>query len=208
MYLRRSSKPGTLGKDEIMLYVIIGKSSVGKDTIYRRLINDNELDLKTVVTYTTRPLREGETDGAEYNFVSEEEMERLEKEGRVIEKRSYDTVYGKWNYFTADNEGIDLRCGNYVIIGTLESFGKIRDYYGMDNVVPLYIEVDDGERLSRALKREMAQASPKYAEMCRRYLADEEDFSVDNLRKMGINKVFCNNDVDKCVEELKEEIKK
>lgn len=189
-----------------MLYVIIGKSSTGKDTIYRRLISDEELKFQTITTYTTRPLREGETDGIEYNFVSNEEMKKLEREGRVIERRSYNTVYGEWNYFTADDGNIDLQESYYVIIGTLESFEKIRDYYGEDMVVPLYIEVEDGERLSRALKREKEQTNPKFAEMCRRYLADEQDFSVDKLAKLGINKVFKNDDVDKCIVELKKEI--
>lgn len=206
MYLKKNLKPGILGKDEVMLYVIIGKSSTGKDTIYRRLINDEELKLRTITTYTTRPLREGETDGVEYNFVSVKEMERLEQEGKVIERRTYNTVYGEWHYFTADDGNVDLQGAYYVIIGTLESFEKIRDYYGEDIVVPLYIEVEDGERLSRALNREKEQKNPRFAEMCRRYLADEEDFSVDKLAELGINRTFKNNDVDKCIGELKSEI--
>lgn len=207
MYLKRNLRSGISGKDEIMLYVIIGKSSTGKDTIYRRLISDKELKLQTITTYTTRPAREGETDGKEYNFVSESEMNRLEHEGRVIERRTYNTVYGEWNYFTVDDGKINLRDEHYLIIGTLESFEKIRNYFGKDMVVPLYIDVEDGERLSRALAREKAQTIPKYAEMCRRYLADEEDFSVDKLTKLGINKVFNNDNVDKCAGELIEEIK-
>lgn len=60
----------------------------------------------------------------------------------------------------------------------------------------MYVEVDDGLRLQRALDRERAQDQPKYAEMCRRFLADEEDFSEENLERAGITKRFQNTDLD------------
>ena len=53
-----------------------------------------------------------------------------------------------------NDDQIDLEHQNYLIIGTLESYLKIRDYFGKEKVVPIYIEVEDGERLSRALNRE------------------------------------------------------
>lgn len=190
-----------------MLYILMGKSSSGKDTIFKELINDKELDINTIVTYTTRPVREGEADGVEYNFVSREDMERMESSGKVIERRTYNTIYGQWDYFTVDDGLYDIYRKDYLIIGTLESFEKIRDYYGHDKVVPLYIEVEDGERLSRALARERGQAEPKYAEMCRRFLADEEDFRMDRLEKLGIKDIYNNNDIGDCICKLKQEIR-
>lgn len=190
-----------------MLYILMGKSSSGKDTIFKELINDKELDINTIVTYTTRPVREGEADGVEYNFVSREDMERMESSGKVIERRTYNTIYGEWDYFTVDDGLYDICRKDYLIIGTLESFEKIRDYYGHDKVVPLYIEVEDGERLSRALARERGQAEPKYAEMCRRFLADEEDFRMDRLEKLGIKDIYNNNDIGDCICKLKQEIR-
>ena len=94
-----------------------------------------------------------------------------------------------------DDGQIDLKSNDYLIIGTVESFVKIRDYYGEDVVLPIYIEVDDGLRLSRALERERQQASPKYEEMCRRFLADQQDFSEDNLKAARVSNLF-NNDED------------
>ena len=90
------------------------------------------------------------------------------------------------------------------VIGTLESYEKMLEYYGAAHVVPLYIEVEDGERLSRALARERQQEQPKYKEMCRRFLADEEDFSEENLRRLGISRRFCNGDAKHCLEEITE----
>ena len=89
---------------------------------------------------------------------------------------------------------MDLENEDYLIIGTVESFVKIRDYYGEDKVLPIYIEVDDGIRLSRALERERGQEHPKYEEMCRRFLADQQDFSEENLKAARISNVFINNE--------------
>ena len=50
------------------IFYIMGKSASGKDTVYHRLCDDKSLGLHTVTLYTTRPRREGETDGVEYHF--------------------------------------------------------------------------------------------------------------------------------------------
>ena len=98
------------------------------------------------------------------------------------------TVHG--GYFTVDDGQIDIKRGNYLMMGTLESFEKVRAYYGADDLVPLYIWVEDGLRLQRALNREKGQREPKYKELCRRYLADEEDFSQEKLDACGIRKIL------------------
>lgn len=41
------------------IFYIMGKSSSGKDTIYRRLLEDKELELRNIILYTTRPMRQG-----------------------------------------------------------------------------------------------------------------------------------------------------
>ena len=95
----------------------------------------------------------------------------------------------------------------YLGIGTLESFLKLKHYYGEEKVIPIYIQVENGERLTRALEREKAQEQPKYAEMCRRFLADEEDFSEEKIQKAGIRKRFENVNLASCVEEIVKYIK-
>ena len=177
------------------IYCIMGKSSSGKDTIFKLLLGRDDLQLKRIVSYTTRPIRSNEKPGEEYNYVSIEEKDALVASGKVIEIRKYDTVHGPWFYFTVDDGKIDIEKDDYLVIGTVESFVKIRDYYGSDKVMPIYIEVDDGLRLSRALDRERQQAQPKYEEMCRRFLADQQDFSEENLKAAKITTLF-NNDED------------
>ena len=83
----------------------------------------------------------------------------------------------------------------------------MKAYYGEDSIVPVYIEVEDGERLRRALMREFTQEVPKYAEMCRRFLADQEDFSEENLSKAGITRRYINADKVQCLEEILGEIR-
>ena len=103
------------------IFCLMGKSASGKDTIYRQLLLAEELKLKKVVPYTTRPIREREKDGVQYYFVDEDRMRELEAEGRIIELRSYDTVHGIWYYFTVDDSQVDLENNDYLIIGTNDS---------------------------------------------------------------------------------------
>lgn len=183
------------------IYYVMGKSCSGKDTIYRRL-TERHPELRVVVPYTTRPIREGEQDGVEYFFVDREKMEEMRAAGRIIELRSYNTVLGVWNYFTADDGQIDLAAHSYLIIGTLVSYEAMRDYYGAEALVPIYVEVEDGTRLERAIGRERKQAKPQYEEMCRRFLADAEDFSEEKLCRAGITKRFVNTDLEQCLKEI------
>lgn len=189
------------------IYYLMGKSSSGKDTIFKKLIEDKELGLKTIVGYTTRPMREGEVEGVEYHFIDEAALARLDAEGRIIELRAYNTVYGVWKYMTVDDGQIALEGDdNYLLIGTLESYEKVRNYFGRDKLIPLYINVDDGVRLQRALDREKTQDKPKYAELCRRFLADEADFSEENISRCEIDRVYENDRLERCYGEIKETI--
>lgn len=188
------------------IFVLMGKSATGKDTIFQTIVKKGVCDLKTIITYTTRPIRKGETEGIEYHFVTQEQFMKWEREHKIIEKRSYQTVYGIWNYFTVDDGQINLSCYNYIMIGTLETYKQMREYFGEDKIYPIYIEVEDGLRLFRALSRERAQIKPKYKELCRRFLADADDFSEENLERLGIEKRFYNENLDNCMKEIVEEI--
>lgn len=190
------------------IFYVMGKSAAGKDTIYNRLLQDAEFEFQTIVGYTTRPMREGEQEGKEYHFVTPERLRELELAGKLIEQRVYQTVHGPWTYATVDDGSIDFVGKNYLLIGTLESYEKLVAYFGDDKLVPIYIEVDDYVRLSRALEREHAQSEPKYAELCRRFLADAEDFSEEKLRKAGILSRFQNTEMEVCLQEIRELVRK
>ena len=188
------------------IFYLMGKSASGKDTIYQKLLEKRDLGLQRIVLYTTRPIREGEQEGREYYFTDEQKLHEIQKAGRLIELRSYNTVHGVWHYFTADDGQIDLKNHDYLGIGTLESYQKMKEYFGQDTMVPLYIEGEDGERLSRALTREKMQKSPRYAELCRRFLADCEDFSEEKLLEAGITQRFSNVNLEECMAEIEKKI--
>lgn len=187
------------------IYYVMGKSASGKDTIYKRLVKKMP-ELGTVRMYTTRPIRDGETNGVEYIFTDEKQLQAMKDAGKVIECRTYDTIYGPWSYFTADDGQIDLGSCSYLMMGTLESYEGLCKYYGAEVMVPLYIHVEDGVRLQRALNRENTQKNPKYAEMCRRFLADEKDFSKERLDQCGIIKQYENTGIEPCIEEIIKDI--
>lgn len=190
------------------IYYLLGKSATGKDTLYKEILKRRP-KLRTVTMYTTRPIREGETDGVEYFFTGREELERQLASGKVIESRTYQTIAGPWTYYTVDdgqfNVADDESC---LMIGTLESYDKMCAYFEAGKMVPVYIEVPDGIRLLRAVKREENQKKPNYREVCRRYLADEKDFSEENLERLGVTKRYQNTDMEICVEEILRDLDK
>ncbi len=187
------------------IFYLTGKSCAGKDSLYNILKNDVGLGLLPVTRYTTRPIRDGEVDGIGYHFVTVDDRDRITREGRMIEEQVYHTVHGDWYYFTADDGGINLDDHSYLATGVLSSFAGTRNYYGEDKVIPIYIELDDGERLQRALNRERLPENGRYAEMCRRFLSDAEDFSEDKIRALGISDEsrFENDDLSSCAERIK-----
>ena len=171
------------------IFCLMGKSSTGKDTIFEALKNDRVLNLKPIVPYTTRPQRTNELDGEAYYFIDIEKLEHYTREGKVIEQRCYKTINGNWYYVT------------------LEAYSNLLKYFNMENIIPIYIEVEDGLRLERALSREKQQIQPNYDELCRRFLADNKDFSEERLNINRITKRYQNLNLDQCIKEIKDRIR-
>lgn len=187
---------------------IMGKSASGKDTIYRKI--KEYIDAESYVMYTTRPIRNGEIEGKTYNYITSEQMQEYKegaKKEKLIEHRSYITAHGVWEYATI-NDGQFTGGKDIIMLGTLESYEKVNKYFKQENlkekykVIPVYVEVEDGERLIRAIRREQQEEKPKYKELCRRFIADAEDFSEEKLKNAGIEKRFLNNDFEECVAEI------
>lgn len=187
------------------LYCLLGKSCAGKDTVFARLMAEKTLNLRSVVTYTTRPKRTRETEGKEYHFATVAEFDEMKHSGRMIESRTYHTVQGDWHYFTMDDGQVDLASGDYLLIGTLESYTALRSYYGADKVVGLYLTIDGEERLMRLIGRERLQQAPDWREVCRRFLADEEDFAAEKVEELALTS-YENRSLDTCIEAIRTRI--
>ncbi len=189
------------------IVLFIGASATGKDSIKRRLIKENKFAFKEMIMSTTRPIRTGEVEGREYYFKTIDEMLDLERKGKIIEKRMYNTVHGPWYYFTTASS-IDLEKYNYIGSNTLEGLDQFVKFYGDENIISLLITLDDGIRLQRALDREKREENPKYQELCRRFLADSIDFSKENIRKRHITSIINNDDdLDNTIEEVEKVLK-
>lgn len=192
---------------------IMGKSATGKDTIYKKLLK--QLEINTYVPYTTRPKRAGEKQGKEYFFITNEQFEEIQKMHRVMEYRSYNVINSNgendiWTYATVDDKQWK-REGDFITTGTLESYKNILAYLKQHperdiSMLPIYISIDERERRKRAIEREQKQQKPNFEEMRRRLKADNLDFSAENLMEAGItkNETFENYDLQKCVDNILE----
>lgn len=192
------------------IVILMGASNSGKDTIYAKLLKENPFQLQKIVPCTTRPIRDGEVEGNEYYFKTQAEYEEMQRNKEIIEQRSYQTMHGIWHYFTGA-QNINLETANYITINTLVGYDQFVMYYGHPQILPILIQVDDGVRLQRALDRERKQANPKYEEMCRRFLADAKDFSLENIQKRNIphdNIIDNSNDFEDTVRKVNKVLEK
>ena len=190
----------------ITIFYIMGRSGSGKDTIYNRLINSSnlkELNFKKVILHTTRPMRHGEQDGREYYFVDDKTFDEMRMQDKFAELREYNTVNGVWKYGTSiDSFNQD---GYYIGIGTLESFAKLKDKFG-NNIKEIFIKVDEDKLLQRTILRATGDSKQSLDEVKRRFEADRVDFSDKKIDSVGINKIFYNNTLDDCVNEIEQYI--
>lgn len=164
------------------IFCLIGKSASGKDTLYTQILMNTERRLVPIIPYTTRPKRMNERDGIDYHFITKTQMDYYESNHQIIEKREYHTVNGIWYYFTLNFE----MCNNtdYILITTLEGVYSLINFFGEEVVQVIYLFLDDKVRLLRCIERESKQIAPNYNEVCRRFLADEEDFADSKLKKI------------------------
>lgn len=150
------------------IVAIIGKAGSGKDSLMKAILHhDTEKNLNEIISYTTRPIREGEQEGINYHYVSNEEFSQLVLENKMLEA----TVFNSWGYGTAINSlnenKINIGVFNPAGVESLMKDSRI-------NLKVFYIEASDKERLIRQLSRE---SDPNIEEIFRRFKADEIDFS-------------------------------
>lgn len=187
------------------LFCLVGKSNTGKDTLANSLLRMPELKLSRLVLYTTRPRRPLEKKGEAYHFVSPQMLDALIRKHGMIERRDYQTAKGLWSYCTLPDKDMQA---HRIAVTPLPALRAYREHFGVQRVVPLYIEVPDRERLLRAVTREAHHAAPCYTEVCRRFLSDELDFSQENLLSAGITRSFENLDLSDCLSELAAEVRR
>lgn len=184
------------------LVCLIGKSGVGKNVLFDRIIDDVGINIIPLIPYTTRPKRENEIDGNQYHFVSESYMNELESNDQIIEKREYLTTKGIWYYFTVKFELVSNQ--NYITITTPNGINNLIKSVGPENIVVIFLNADDRIRLNRSISRESMESKPNYAEVCRRYLSDEKDFQhIYENRYLLQFSIDSNHDIASCLNQFK-----
>ena len=102
---------------------------------------------------------------------------------------------------------MDLETGDYLMIGTLEAYEKMVRYYGAENILPLYVEVEDGERLARALARRAAAGAAEVQGAVPPFPCGRGGlFGGKAAPDLGIQRRFRNEDIEHCLEEITEVI--
>lgn len=148
------------------ILALFGKSGAGKDTVQKWLVS-NFSNMKGIVSCTTRPKREHEHDGIDYHFIDNIEFTKKVLDGTMLEA----TSFRDWFYGTPFDE-LDY---NLINVGVFNIHGiecLLED--SRLSVLPVMIDAPDKTRLKRNLSREK---NPDCEEICRRFLADEKDFS-------------------------------
>ena len=90
----------------------------------KQLTEDENIRLS--ISATTRAPRGTEQDGVEYHFLTLPEMEELSSQGKIVERRCYQSVLGPWYYMTVDDGQINLDEKPSLLIVTPEAYEQLR----------------------------------------------------------------------------------
>ena len=151
---------------KIKILALFGKSASGKDTIQKWIVSNFPKTTNKIVSCTTRSPRDGEQEGIDYFFLTDEEFATKVLDGSMLEA----TSFREWFYGTAldqlDPEKINIGVFNITGVECILEDPRLE-------VQPVWVHASDKTRLLRSLNRE---ENPDCKEICRRFQADEKDF--------------------------------
>lgn len=173
------------------MIVLVGESASGKSSIEKYLVDNYKY--KKVITYTTRPPRDGEIDGVDYHFVSDEEFRKLKDKLFFVET----AVYRGWYYGTAKEDCTDDK----IIVLTPHGLRQIKNIKDI-NVISFYINVPRRDRLIKILQR-----GDDIEEAYRRSLSDVGQFDgITDEVIYTVNNIGYNKSIKEMAEEIKAKI--
>lgn len=129
------------------LFVVAGPSGVGKGTIIKELLKENE-NLKFSVSSTTRKPRPGEVDGVNYNFLPQDEFKKAVEAEEFLEWAIYNGNY----YGTSKSAVNDALQNNKSIILEIEIQGAIQIMEKCPDAVFIFILPPSYEELEKRLR--------------------------------------------------------
>lgn len=178
-----------------LLVVVSGFSGAGKGTLVRRLISDYD-DYSLSVSMTTRGIREGETDGKDYFFVSREKFEDTIKEGGLIEHAQY-----CGNYYGTPRAYVEkkLKEGKNVLL-EIEVQGAMQIKEKFPDTLLIFVTPPSAEVLEKRLRGRGTEDEETIKKRLTR--AGEEAASMEKYEFLAIN-----DDLDTCVKEVNEMVR-
>ena len=141
------------------LFVILGKSCSGKTTILNEVLS--KLDIPVLLSQTTRPKRDNEIDGVDYNFVTMSEFDNDYKNENVLEYDVFriDSIKQTWTYYTKKSD-LSLDTTSQIKIVSPTGLAQLMSNKELkNNIVSIYIESSDRLRKKRYLTRSISPDS-------------------------------------------------
>lgn len=175
-------RPNTPIKKKLIL--LLGKSGSGKDYLSKGVCNlSTEFthfypEFKLLKKDTTRPMRENETYGDPYNFISESQFKDKKMFGEYLSVSTYKTEEGEWLYglnMPCDDDDINVAVGDILLFGNI--YNKITLGQVDFKLYPILIKTNDKDRLINSVNR----TPNKLFRVCKRFVDDEKEYSDQNI---------------------------
>ena len=167
------------------IVLVLGPTLAGQEILKARLMKEENYNFHKIIKTTTRPKRYNEIDGDNYHFII---GGATIPNSEIIEKKQF----GEISYFTCSKD-IDLVKNNYLDTSNLEGLDSYRNYFGEDVIIPIFVKMNRDERIQLVLTTERAKENPDFSVMCQKYIADESDYSDENIAKRNITDIVENN---------------
>ena len=155
-----------------MLVIFMGRSAVGKDTIQKELAENG---IEKVVTATTRAMREGEQDGKDYHFMTNDEFDKLKEQDGFVEHTEFNGVqYG------CPKSSIDPQKDQCIILEP-EGVRNFINAFGRENLFIVVMELDESIRRARAEARGSFSEEAWYD----RCASDDKRFDKETVNELA-----------------------
>ena len=153
------------------LFVLVGKSASGKSTILNDVLS--KLDIPVLLSNTTRPPRDNEIDGVDYNFVDMHTFDTDYKNENILEYDVFrlDSLKQTWVYYTKKSDLLLPQTSQIKVVSPTGLAQLMSNKELKDNIVSIFIDCHDRLRQKRYLTRCISPDS-----MSDRFERDEKAF--------------------------------
>ena len=135
------------------LFVLVGKSASGKSTILNDVLS--KLDIPVLLSNTTRPPRDNEIDGVDYNFVDMHTFDTDYKNENILEYDVFrlDSLKQTWVYYTKKSDLLLPQTSQIKVVSPTGLAQLMSNKELKDNIVSIFIDCPDRLRQKRYLTR-------------------------------------------------------